>query len=334
MLLSLRQSLLTGENRLNTFAALTVLFVFLVFQWNTDPEACGSDPVATNRPSAPRILLPIAAPVPVDVESIQQVVDDGNNTGTVKPAVSAEEIPSPQGTVLKDRIAIRASQKLLLQGQQFLEKTPDYLANFKRQERINGALLDPQAMSLKARHAPFSLYLKWTEGDKGRQLIFVQGLNDDNVLIQLGGIKGRLAGTLSMKPDDPRVLEESRYPATCAGLLALTKIILNHHKTDIERTSGVSCEIRDGESFDNRPCFLTTVIYDNPQVNADYHKSFILIDKELSVPVCVRNHTWVEGKAAATDDENNLIESYSYTEIQVQTQLTDNDFEKSKYKMR
>ncbi len=69
--------------------------------------------------------------------------------------------------------------------------------------------------------------MKWTEGDKGRQLIYVNGQNDDQVLVQLGGIAGRLAGTVALKPDDSRILAESRYPATCAGLLELTKKIID-----------------------------------------------------------------------------------------------------------
>ena len=137
-----------------------------------------------------------------------------------------------------------------------------------------------------------------------------------------------------MDPDDPRVRAESRYPATCAGLLALTKIILSHHDKDLKRATGVTSEMRDGESFDNRPCFLTTLIYDSPTINADYYKSLILIDKELSVPVCVRNYTWVQGQAPAKEDEDSLIEHYSYTGLEINIQLTDNDFGKSKYKMR
>ena len=356
MLRSMRHTFLTGENRLNTFASLMVLFVFAVFQWNTDPEACGGDPVAIVRNSTPLLLIPIATSVPVKTStpaSIQQALDEKESPsavadagGTTDPAAATampttepvapapDKIKSPEGTILAGRDALRASHHQLERGKLILERTNDYSAQFKRQERINGSLLDAQAMNLKVRHAPFSLYMKWTEGDKGRQLIFVQGQNDDKVLIQIGGMAGRLTGALPMAADDPRVLAESRYPATSAGLLALTNIILAHHENDLKRESGLTAEMRDGESFDNRPCYLTTLTYDDPQTNADYHKSLILIDKELSVPVCVRNYTWVEGQPAATHDESNLIEHYAYTGLQINTQLSDNDFEKSKYKMR
>ena len=349
MLRSMRHYFLTGENRRNTFASLLVLFAFGIFQWNTDPEACGGDPIIAVRSSIPLLLVPIATSVPVKPAAappIQQAIElkeaaEAIAGGSISPTPSTtlappaeEEIKSPEGTVLNGRWALKASQMQLERGKQILEQTSDYSAQFKRQERISGSLLDPQAMNLKVRHAPFSLYMKWTEGDKGRQLIYVKGQNEDNVLIQIGGMAGRLTGALPMAPDDPRVLAESRYPATSAGLLELTKIILAHHETDLQRVTGVTSEMRDGESFDNRPCYLTTLVYENPAINPDYHKSLILIDKELSVPVCVRNYTWVEGKPAATDGEDNLIEHYSYTGVQINTQLSDNDFEKSKYRMR
>ncbi len=346
MLRSWLPYLSTGENRRNTYAALLVLLTLGFYHWNTDPEACGGDPISSprrhNQPLMVSIATPLPKPAPVEIEhavGIDLTSDSNTATATPSPSTSpvaplVEEIQSPEGTVLTGRWALTASQDTLRRGQELLEKTSDYSAQFRRQERIDGELLDTQAMNLKVRHTPFSLYMKWTEGDKGRQLIFAEGQNDDKVLIQIGGVAGRLTGALAMDPDDPRVRAESRYPATCAGLLALTKIILSHHDKDLKRATGVTSEMRDGESFDNRPCFLTTLVYDSPTINADYYKSLILIDKELSVPVCVRNYTWVQGQAPAKEDEDSLIEHYSYTGLEINTQLTDNDFTKSKYRMR
>ena len=339
MLRSMRHIFLTGENRRNTYASLVVLLSFGFYHWNTDPEACGADPIATKHRPAPQMFASKTQQVTVaSVSSSQDLlapIQQALNEITVTESTSIqEEVKSPEGTTLNGKVALRASQRQLLRGRENLEKIPDYSVQFRRHERINGSLLDPQAINLKVRHEPFSLYMKWTEGDKGRQLIYVDGQNDGHVLVQPGGVTGRLTGAISMASDDPRVLAESRYAATCAGLLELTKIILDHHQTDLSRDGGVSCEIRDGESFDSRPCYLTTLVYEAPTVNAEYRKSLILIDKELSVPLSIRNYTWVEGAVPATDDEESLIESYSFTGLEINTQLSDNDFAKSKYRMR
>ncbi len=346
MLRSLHQYLPTGENRRNTFATLIVLFTLGFYHWNTDPEACGGDPVVSTR-RLPQLLTvsidvlkpkPSAPPVEIQHPLSQNEVPGSPSVVTLptQPATgpAPEELQSPEGTILTGRWALQASQYRLQQGQELLEKTSDYSAQFRRQERVNGELLDPEAMHLKVRHEPFSFYMKWTEGDRGRQLIFVKGQNDDKVLVQIGGVAGRLTGAIAMAPDDARIMAQSRYPANCAGLLELTKYILSNHESNLNLATGVTSEMRDGESFDNRPCFLTTIAYDNPTINPDYSKSLILIDKELSVPVCVRNYTWIDGQAPAAEDEDSLIEHYSFTELQINTQLSDNDFTKQKYKMR
>ena len=337
MLRSLRHHFLTGENRRNTFSGLVILFTMAFFYWNTDPDPCGAAPVATRR-HVPR-PLPIvqAQPVPTIQQVEERALGSTSPGADAQPAEAAPpaEVKLPEnGGSLEGETAIKASMKLLAAGQENLKKATDYTVQFRRQERIGGALLDPQSINLKIRHEPFSIYMKWTEGDKGRQLIYVTGQHDDHVLVQLGGITGRLAGTVALKPDDSRILAESRYPATCAGLLELTKKIIEHHDADLKRGSGFHCEIKDGDSFDSRPCYLTTFIYDSPEVNPDYHKSMIQIDKELSVPLCVRNYTWVEGKPAPTDGEHNLIEHYAFTGLELNNELADEDFQKQKYKMR
>ncbi len=342
MLRSLHQYLLTGENRRNTFATLIVLLTFGFFHWNTDPEACGSDPVATTR--RPNSLMFVSldlvkSPPTAPPEGIQNPLPHNKISGlppveTIPTGPESETLQSPEGTILTGRWALKASQYRLQQGRELLEKTPDYSAQFRRQERVNDELLDPEVMHLKVRHEPFSFYMKWTEGDRGRQLIFVKGQNDNKVLVQPGGVAGRLTGTIAMAADDARVMAVSRYPANCAGLLELTKKILMYHEANLKLASGLTTEMRDGESFDNRPCFLTSFVYDNPTVHPDYCKSLILIDKELSVPVSVRNYTWVAGHTPATADEESLVEHYSFTDLQINSQLSDNDFSKQKYKMR
>lgn len=319
----------TGDHRRNLWAGSAIALAAMFFHLNTDPDACGSDPVSSARPS-PRFLLPQA--VPAIIGQVLQPGEANSNTES-QPAVEARpQLPSTEP--LTGRWALESSLSLLEQGRERLKKMSGYSVTFSRQERIDGELLDPQTIKLKVRHEPFSLYMKWTQGDKGRQLVYVEGQNENNVLVQPGGLIGRATGALPFAPDHPKILAESRYPATMAGLLALTDTILEHHKTDLKRATGVQSEIRGDQSFEDRPCYLTTLSYDNETVNPTYRKLTIFIDKELSVPVAVRNYTWVKDQQVVADDEESLIESYSFTEIESATQLSDNDFSKQNYKMR
>ena len=49
---------------------------------------------------------------------------------------------------------------------------------YEREERIDGEMKEPQQMELKLRHAPFSVYMKWLNGDKGRELLYTANEND------------------------------------------------------------------------------------------------------------------------------------------------------------
>ncbi len=327
-----------GENRHNMYASMAVLTAVLFFQLNTDPEACGSDPVSSVR-SAPRFFLPQVIPAILarSGQSADANLEEilANQPPAIANPVAEPVAPQlPGSEPLTGRWALESSLALLEQGRERLQKLSGYSVTFARQERIGGELLDPQTMKLKVRHHPFSLYMKWTQGDRGRQLIYVEGLNEGQVLVQPGGLIGRATGALPLAPNHEKILAESRYPATMAGFLAMTDIIMEHHREDLKRASGMRSEIRGDQSFDERPCFLTTLTYDNEQVNPVYRKSLIFVDKELSIPVCLKSYTWVKGKELPVDDEESLIESYSFTGLETTTQLSDNDFEKSQYKMR
>ena len=86
---------------------------------------------------------------------------------------------------------------------------------------------------------------------------------------------------------------------------------------------------REDAEFDSRPCFRCVVTYDTAEFSPDYRKSEILIDKQLSMPVSVRNYTWAQDADPATIDDETLIEHYMYSDIQMQQQFADLDFSRT-----
>src|SRR5258708_37113897 len=69
-----------------------------------------------------------------------------------------------------------------------------------------------------------------------------------------------------------------------------------------------------------------------PQVEPIYCKMITYVNKELALPISVRNYGWpdegVETSDAAALDEATLIEYYGYTEIRCATRLSDTAFGK------
>lgn len=289
-------------------AGAAVTFLYIDFQ----PRPAGAEcdlMVATV--ATPSIILPRAT-------SETPAAEPGEPVGSESETAAV----APQ-TDLERNIA------LLERGIARLESQSDYAAQFHKVERVDGAMQDEQVIFMKVRHQPFSVYFKWLTGDVGREVLYVDGLNDGKMLVHAGGWKARLLPVLKIDPLGSIALREARHPITRAGLLNLTKTLLENRRTDQVRNKGSVCRAVEGQQFNSRPCWCYVVEYDAPEFNETYRKSVSLIDQELLVPVCIQNYTWPSGKYenAAQLDAETLVESYSYTDIVFNQQLADVDFD-------
>ena len=313
----------------NFLAILVACMGIGIAQIHFDPIAIGGSPSEAANPSGPpQVNLPPAPLLPELLNDEAQL----DNSAQAQQAASAED---PE--VLRGIWALKIVSSMLRKGIDSFQNVPGYTATFFKQERMHGILGDEQSIELKMKHEPFSVYMKWTAGDaRGQQLIYVEGLNDGNLLVQPGGIRGRLTGVLSLEPDGTMAMSQARHPVTQAGLVELARTILQYQDADLERGDGFLCELHDNQKFADRDCYLFTCVYENASVNADYRKSLIFIDKELSMPVCVKNYTWAKDANPDTIDEETLAEFYAYSEIQLQKQLIAAEFDASNpdYRMR
>jgi len=264
---------------------------------------------------------------------------DGLASGVLQQSID-HTAARPQGqddpAILRGIWAVKMASALLEKGCDHFAKIPDYTANMLKQERIGGALGDCQVIDVKVRHEPFSVYMKWSEGDRGRQLIYVHGQNEGNMLVQPGGIKGRLTGVLTLEPTGALAMSDSRHSITKAGLLELARTGLSFQKKDLQRGNGFTCQLFDHEEFEGRECFLYLIEYEGPEFNKEYRKSMVYVDKELSLPICVKNFTWGRDVDPEKIDEETLVEFYAYTNLKISQELTAADFDKgnSAYRMR
>ncbi|WP_437185220.1 DUF1571 domain-containing protein [Planctomicrobium sp. SH668] len=267
--------------------------------------------------AAPR-LTPPPPSLPV------QIAQDSTTPAPETPAAAPQADP----TTLQGIWAIKMASTLLENGAASFAKVPDYTAKMCRQERIGGELGDFQVVDVKIRHEPFSVYMKWSEGDRGRQLIYVRGENNGNMLVQPGGMKGRLTGVLNLEPTGTLAMAETRYSIEKAGLLELARTVLSFQKADLNRGKGYQCQLLDNQEFEGRKCFLYHIEYEGAEYNEFYRKSLIYIDKELSLPICVKNYTWGVDVNPETIDDETLIEYYSYTDLKFTQNLTASHFDK------
>jgi len=294
-----------------------------IAQINSDPMSVGGQPsLRAASITKPTMTLPPAPSLPVRIQ-------DGED-GEAQPAV-VENPNTLQGIWAKKMVC-----SILTQGCDSFGKVPGYTASMFKQERLGGVMGEGQTIEAKFKHQPFSVYMKWRTGDRGRQLIYVEGQNEGNMLVQPGGIKGRLTGVISLDPEGTMALAESRYPVSNAGLLPLAQKIVKYQVRDIESGKGFHCELHDNQMFADRPCFLFINEYDSKEVSETYRKCVVYIDKELSMPVCVKNYTWDDEAIAEELDEKSIIEFYAYSDLDLESDLSAEDFDQSNrsYRLR
>ena len=312
-----------GAPRLNCLAALIsgLALGILWLTFHAKPAGAGHELSAKAAPQ-----LSVCSP-PADSAA------DGTGSSGLS-SLPAEELNRRMNSVIhSSKVALQLHVALLEVGKHRIERYPDYSATFIKQERVNGGdVQEVQSIQLKLRHKPFGIYMKWIEGgDVGRELLHAEGQYDDKMLVRLGGIKKRLP-LLKLDPTGAIAMKESRHPVTEMGLALLADQILKYRKRDLTLKEGVRWEMLPEQKFMDRACDCWVVEYDSREVEPVYRKSITYIDRELSLPVCVRNFGWPEAETEAGDaaalDEATLIEYYGYTDIKFESRLTDNDFDK------
>ena len=256
-------------------------------------------------------------------------VSDGSASGSA--ASGAESLT---GTP-----ALRRSLELLEAGAARLGAVRDYTALLLKQERIGGVLGEQQLMQLKLRHEPFSVYVKSIAGeDLGREVLYVAGENDGEMLVKLGGLQGRLLPAVNVDPAGSLALAQARHPITNVGLLNLTNKVIEHTRHDIETGGAVRCTMIDGRQFGGRDCYCFVREFADPAYYPPYRKSVQYVDKELCVPISIQNYGWPEDGEIPPErlDDATLLEHYAYSEIRFEQRLADRDFDRdnAKYSFR
>lgn len=302
-------------------SALGLLFLAAAPQ-SPDPELASIS--TTTRPS-----LREAAPARYEAQ------DASPNPAFAQPTVAASA--SPEAAASQDPVVanLRLKVERLEAGVTSLAQIASYRATLQKQEVVGGNLLDEQTIELKCRHEPFSVYLVWTTGDAGREVLYVHGENDGKLIAHDGGWKARIPA-FSLAVDSPLALRDSRYPVTQAGLLNLARTMLDIHREDLQRNNVLSCELTPG-TFDGRDCLVFTTVYKSAETSPVYRKSITSIDREWNLPISTVHYEWPapDKQIPAEElDQHTLIESYSFRGIELTQDLTARDFDRTNNEYR
>lgn len=314
MMRDLQRSKKRSSDRLRNVAATMLTGGVFACMYYSFDSAIADDPLATTRLSKLEVQSIIETPNRSDMTVLETQKVPNPHDQLAEPVEAAPVNP--------DLAALQQTVDILQKGVARLEHVSKYSFVFNRQERIDGELRDEQQIAVKLRHAPFSVYMKWMTGDKGRELLYTDNENEGRMLVKLGGLKGRFVPTLKLDPHGDRAKAESQHPVTQAGLKTMANELLKNRIQDMELANVPKCVIEEGHTFNDRPCLKVYLEYDSQESSPLFRKTITLIDKELSLPVYSRTYTWPNENMVDIEQES-LFSCYQFSDIQFETELAD-----------
>lgn len=195
-----------------------------------------------------------------------------------------------------------------------------YEARFQKRELVGDVMIN-QRVRMKIRHDPFSVYLYFEDPHEGREVIYVEGRNNNNLLAHETGLAG-LIGTLELSPTGSQAMSENRYPITKAGMANMVQAIIDQWK---EESQFGECEVKyykDAPVGDYK-CKVIESIHPRPRRQFRFHMTRLWIDDETGLPVRVQQF----GFPTAKDAKPPVVEDYVFSAVRTETRLTDRDFD-------
>lgn len=209
----------------------------------------------------------------------------------------------------------------------------DYTALLVKRERIGDTLGGHEFMYLKVRNRkmaggkivqPLSVYLNFLKPStiKGREVIYVEGQNDGNMVAHEGGFKGKFLPTVNLPPDGMLAMRGQRYPMTEIGIENLiVKLIERGERA--KQYPDVQCEFRKNARVKDRVCTVLQVTQPTKRPDSDFYQAQVFIDDALNIPIRYIAYDWPTRQGASPE----VIEEYNYLNLKLNVGLTDADFD-------
>jgi hypothetical protein len=204
------------------------------------------------------------------------------------------------------------------QARQRSESLRCYTAVLEMEEEIGGTLRDPEVVEMRFRSQPFSVYMTWR--DSTQEALFVEGKNDDRLLIRPSKGLATFKRLWSLEPESRVAMKSCRYSIRDSGLYKLAERVREFYETGAFDSKAIRCSVGTVEAHD-RSLKEYVVEFPDAEVCQQYSKCHYGFDNETGFLVTVRNYGWKD------DGSQPLVERYHYHDINTSLQFTDADFD-------
>jgi len=238
-------------------------------------------------------------------EVIAKKVDESTRLGT---ETASKDVLSP---ALETARAARET----------VRKMPGYSTTFIKQEETRKGLIR-QVIKVKFRREPFSVYLKFVEPHEGREVLFVEGKNKGKLQVHEPSGLASLAGTLSLSPTGDEAMKENRYPVSMFGMEKLMDAVIAQWEEELKHPESEVKQYPQAKVGDYE-CRMFEVVHPRERPHFKFQTTRLYIDKKSGLPVRLEQY----GFPSKAGEVAPLLEEYTYTDIKVETKLSDLDFD-------
>lgn len=245
-------------------------------------------------------------------------------------SVFADDDIIPAGaTVSSDKPSIDEAHPLYIplevayKARRALDEVNDYSCVFAKREMLKNRLLKT-TMAMKFREKPFSVYLKFLDLNQGREVIYIQGQNNNNFAVHEAGLKSVL-GTFNLPTNGPDAMAENRYPITSIGLKNMIELLAKQWEND-GKYAGVTTQKLPQSKIVSGNGYITCTCYEaNYQRFKEfkYARTRLYVDDSTGIAIGVQRF----GFPAKNEKEPPISEEYFYTELKLNPKLTNADFD-------
>lgn len=185
--------------------------------------------------------------------------------------------------------------RIIAEARQALDSMTAYEVSLHRQERVNGTLLPEEDVELAIRRQPKAVRLSWPNGpNQGREVLYRADEPGGAMHVKMANAA---LPRLTLSPESPMVMRNSRHPVTEAGLDSIVEGLENALQATSVRDltySGVeSAEGLEGP----QPCLLRT--------SPAGERWRVFFDPATHLPSLVE----------ARDAQGQLLESYRFRDV-------------------
>ncbi len=208
-----------------------------------------------------------------------------------------------------------------------LEKVDGYTAVLVKRESIEGQLGKPQCMLLKVRHKPLSVYLKFLHPAslRGREVLYVENQNDGKLIVHLNGVLASRLGSASIDPHGYLAMQNQRYPITEVGIKKLCERLIERAERDVRLPTRTEASFTKRAKLQELELSRLDVTHVERHPSQLVSRAVIYFDPNNLLPIRYEGYGWPEEEGA----EPPLLEEYTYLKVDLNAQLTPEDFQPS-----